>query len=117
MALLDPTKTHPKNWKTSCVITGHLVIVLWGQEEFRKANHASIPCEGLGEVWMRIMLRLEAALEETLTGDPTSVARCLWRVTKTGVWLTMQPYTVNDMELGVQKWRYSLFLRYFLDPP
>ena len=35
----DPTKTALENWTASCVITGHLVAALRGQEEFRMADH------------------------------------------------------------------------------
>ena len=31
--------------------------------------------------------------------------------------MIVQPYTVNRVELGVQEWRYCLFLRYDIDPP
>ena len=31
LSLPDPTKTAPKNWMVSCVVTGHLVVALRGQ--------------------------------------------------------------------------------------
>ena len=37
--------------------------------------------------------------------------------TKTGVWLTMLPSTVNGTELGVHEWRDTIFLRYSIDTP
>ena len=41
LALPDPTQTAPENWTESCVITGHLVVALRGQVEFRTADHSS----------------------------------------------------------------------------
>ena len=41
LVLPDPTKTAPENWMTSCVITGHLVAVLRGQEEFQVVYHSA----------------------------------------------------------------------------
>ena len=39
------------------------------------------------------------------------------RATNTGAWLKVQPSTVNGAELGAQECRYSLALRYGLEPP
>ena len=74
MELLDPTKTAPENWKASCVITGHLVTALRGQEDFRTADHAAYLREGREEVRKRNAQRSEEALEETLAGAPVQVA-------------------------------------------
>ena len=41
LAILDPENTAPENWMASCVITGHLVSALRGQEEFRTADHSA----------------------------------------------------------------------------
>ena len=41
LALPDPTRTAPDNWKASCVITGHLLSALRGQVKFRTADHAT----------------------------------------------------------------------------
>ena len=41
LTLLYPTKTVPENWTKSCVITGHLVAALRGQEEFLTADHTA----------------------------------------------------------------------------
>ena len=46
LALTDPTKTGPKNWTASCVITGNLVAALRFQEEFRTADHSAYMREG-----------------------------------------------------------------------
>ena len=46
LALTDPTKTGPKNWTASCVITGYLVAELRFQEEFRMADHSAYMREG-----------------------------------------------------------------------
>ena len=37
--LPDTTKRAPENWTVSCVITGHPVAVLRGQEDFRTVDH------------------------------------------------------------------------------
>ena len=58
LALTDPTKTAPKNWTESCVITEHLVVALREKEEFRIR-----PCrlhergEGRGEEEDLILVR------------------------------------------------------------
>ena len=59
----------------------------------------------------------EESLAETLLGVPVQCTHQLRRATKTGAWMTVQPSTVNEMELGTQEWRDALFLRYGLDPP
>ena len=38
LALPDLTNTSTENWTASCVITGHLVALIRGQEEFRTAE-------------------------------------------------------------------------------
>ena len=48
---------------------------------------------------------------------PVQHARRLRRATKTGAWMTVQSPKVNGTDLGAQKWRDTLFLRYGLDPP
>ena len=39
LALPDPSQTAPENWIASCIITVHVVAALWGQVEFRTADH------------------------------------------------------------------------------
>ena len=41
------------------------------------------------------------------------MGRIMW----TGAWLSVLPSTIIGMELGVQEWRYSLFLCYGINPP
>ena len=84
MTLPSPTKTSPDNSTESCVITGHLVASHCAWEDFRAIEYALILCEGCGEVHRRNVLRVEVALEKTLTGDPVSVARQLRCITITG---------------------------------
>ena len=38
LALPEPTKTATENWTAPFVITGHVIAVLRGQEEFRTAD-------------------------------------------------------------------------------
>ena len=59
----------------------------------------------------------EESLAETLSCALVQDARRLRQATNTGVWLAMQPLTVNRTELGVQEWQDALFLQYRLDPP
>ena len=117
MALPDPKKTAPDNWTTYCVITGHLVAALRGQEEFSTAYHNSYLKEGRVGVRKRNAKQLEEALVDNLVGTPVQVERQLRRATKTGAWLTVQTSIVNSMELGAQECRYVLFLLYVVDPP
>ena len=101
----------------SCIITGHLVAALRSQVEFRTADQSTCPREGHTAVRKRNENRAEEALTATITGTPVQGIRRLRRVTMTGDWLRLQPSTVNGTDMGVQKWRDSLFLRYGLDPP
>ena len=91
LALLDPTKTSPENWMVSCVITGHLVTVLRGQEDFRMADHSTCLREGRAEVQKWVVLQVEKALTETLAGYPAQDER-------------------RRTEVGAQEWRDALFL-------
>ena len=84
----------------SYVITGHLVAVLRGQEEFRTADHSTYLREGRAEVRKWSVLRVEEALTETLAGVPVQNARHLRRAKNMGVWLMVHPSTVNGMGLG-----------------
>ena len=59
----------------------------------------------------------EESLAKNLLGALVQVAHRLWQATKTLSWLTVQPSTVNETELGVQEWRDALFLRYVPEPP
>ena len=117
LALPDPYQTAPENWTASCVITGHLVVALRGQVEFRTADQSACLREGRTAVRRRGQRRAEEALTAALEGDPVLHARRLQRATKTGAWMTVQPSTVNGTDLGAQEWRDALFLRYDLEPP
>ena len=90
LALPHLTKTASENWTASCVITGNLVAVLRGQEEFRTADHSDYIQEGSEEVRTQSILREEEALVDTIAGAPVQYARCLWRATKMEAWMTMQ---------------------------
>ena len=57
------------------------------------------------------------ALTAALELAPVLHSGLLRRATKTSDWLTVQPSTVNETELGGQEWRDALFLRYGLEPP
>ena len=115
--LPDTAKTAPENWTASCVITGHLVVALRGQEEFRMEDHSTCLREWATEVRKWSGLKLEEALAKTLARDPVQGTRRLRQATKTRVWMMVQPSTVNGTELGVQEWLYALFLQYGLEPP
>ena len=64
----DLTKTAPKNWTASCVITGNLIAALRCQEEFRTADHSTCLRAGRTEVWKRIVVMEEEAQVNTLEG-------------------------------------------------
>ena len=117
LALPDPYQTAPENWTASCVITGHLVVALRGQVEFRTADRSTCLGEGRTAVRRRGKVQAEEALMAVLEGALVFHARRLRRAAMTGAWLTVLPSTVNGTELGVQEWRDALFLRYDLDPP
>ena len=114
LALPDPTPTSPENCTASCVITGHLVGELRIQVEFHTADHLSCLREGRAVVRRRSQHQAEEALAATLEGAQVQCIRRLRRATKTGAWMTVQPSTINGMELGAQEWRDALFLRYGL---
>ena len=75
MALPDLTKTAPENWTDSCIITGHLVVVLRVQEELRTADHSACLQEESTSVWKRSVLLAVEALPETLVGVLVQGAR------------------------------------------
>ena len=60
---------------------------------------------------------VDATRIEELEGAPVQQARRMQRAAKTRAWLTVLTSTMNDTELGAQKWRDALFLRYGLEPP
>ena len=62
LALPDPKKTAPENWTDSCVITGHFVAALRGQEDFRTADKSAYLREGRAEVQKRRFLQAEEVL-------------------------------------------------------
>ena len=117
LALPDPTKTATENWTASCVITGHLVAELRGQEEFQMADHLACLQEGRMAVRKWSVLLAEEALTETIARYPVQGTRQLRRVKKTWACITVQPSTVNGTELGAQEWRDALFLQYVVDLP
>ena len=102
--LPDTTKTAHENWMDSCVITGHLVTALRGQEEFRTSDHSTCLLDGRMAVRKCSTLLAEEALEKTLAGAPVQGACRLQQATKTRERLTVQPSTVNGTELGAQEW-------------
>ena len=75
LALLNMTNMVPENWTASCVITGHLVAALRGQEDFRTTYHSIFLLEGRRVVQKRSVLLVEEALAETLLGAPIQGAR------------------------------------------
>ena len=68
LALPDPSQTDPENWTASYVITGHLVVALRGQVEFRMADHLACLREGRTAVRRRGQIRAEEALTAALEG-------------------------------------------------
>ena len=94
-ALPDPTNTARENWRASCVIKGHLVAVLRGQEKFRMEDHSAYMIQGRVQVRKRTVLRSQEALEETLEGSLVQVSCRLRRTTKTGAWLMVHLSTLN----------------------
>ena len=108
LAFPDPKKTSPENWTASCVIAGHLGVVLRGQEKFRTAYHSAYLREGRAGVRKRSILREEEALLETLVGGGCPKRALLATVFKD-----------RSMVDGaaVKRKQDSLFLRYGLKPP
>ena len=117
MAIPNPVKTAPENWTASCVITGNLVADLRGQVVFRTADPSACLRGGQLAVRHRGDKRAEEALMAALEGAPLLQARQIQRASKNGAWFTVMPSTVNGTELGSQKWRDALFLRYGLETP
>ena len=117
MAHPDPTRTAPKKWQASCVITGHLVSALRGQVPFRTADHAACLRDGRAVVRRQNVAKAMASLEATIARAPAFVTRRLLGATKNRAWLTVQPSTVNGTGLGAQEWRDAAFLHYGLEPP
>ena len=86
------------------VFRPRVVAALRGKEEIRTADHSACLHEGRASVRKQRALRAEEDLVETLAGALVQGARRLRRATKTGAWLTVQPYTVNGKEKGAQEW-------------
>ena len=61
--LPDPSQTAPENWTASYVITGHLVVALRGQVDFRTADHSAC----LQEVQTAVRRQGQIRAEEYLT--------------------------------------------------
>ena len=68
----------------SCVIIGHLVKALRGQEEFRTAYHVAYMIKGRSEVRKRNILQEEEALADNLEVSPADGTRHLRHGTNTG---------------------------------
>ena len=50
-----------ENWTAYCVITGHLVAVIWGRIEFNTEDHALILWEGRRDIRRRHVNNKQAA--------------------------------------------------------
>ena len=81
------------------------------------ADHFACLRDGRTVVRNQSFLRVEEALSETILGALVQGAHRFRRATKTGTWMTLQPYTVNGTELGAQECQDALFLKHGLDPP
>ena len=90
---------------------------LRGQVPFWTADHAACLRDGRAAVRRQNVAKAMASLEMSIARAPVEVTRWLRRETKTGAWLTVQPSTVNEIELGAQEWRDAALLRYGLEPP
>ena len=56
------------------------------------------------------------ALGEARSAASTEDACQMGRITRTGEWLLMNPYSVNGKEVGTKEWGDSLFLSYGINP-
>ena len=77
------------------VFTGHLVAALQGLVEFRLCNHAMLFKYGQLEIRIWNNTKAIRALAKVMGKIPTTKARRLWRRSKTGPWIYVQPPTVN----------------------
>ena len=59
----------------------------------------------------------EKALGESQAAASTKDSQQMIKIQRKGAWLSVLPSTVNVTELGAQKWRDSIFLRYGINPP
>ena len=100
MDLPEPTLTAFENWTASCVITGHIVAALRGEDNLRAADHTSFLREGTEDVWKRYLMWAEMALTETLAGAPVQVSHLLRRVTNMRAWPMVHLSTLNRTELS-----------------
>ena len=78
--------------------------------EFRTADHLACFLEVRMEVQKRIAHWSEEALMATITWASVQGTRCLRHAKNTGVWLTVQQYTMNGTEMRTQEWYDTLFL-------
>ena len=74
----------------------------------------------IGEVRYKILWRHAETADTALGADRAAAstvdAHWMRRITRMWEWLSVLLYTINGIELGVQEWRDSLFLRYGIDP-
>ena len=95
IALLDPSQTAGANWTASCVITGHLVIVLRREAEFWSGNHAFLMREVRDEIRRRHVETAETKMGKSRASAFTEDAQWIVQITRTGAWLSVLPSNVN----------------------
>ena len=116
IALPDPTHTDRYNWTASCVITGNLLVALHGMDEFWSGGHPPLMVEGRDEILQQHAKAAEKELGDARAAASTDDAHRMVRIMQAEDWLSVFPSTVNGTALGSQEWRYSLFLRYGINP-
>ena len=117
MSLPNPNMPTWENWMESCVLIGNLVTAIHGRKELKTGDHTMILREGRGYIRCRHVQDVQTALVKVMAAAPALYACHLQWGTKTGVWLTVFPYTVNRTDMGYQECYNALFLRYGIDPP
>ena len=87
----------------SCVVTGHLVVALYGTAEFCSGGNALLMGEGRYKIRWRNADDVKTELGEDHAVASTEDARWTGRITRTGAWLSVLPSTDSGTELGVQE--------------
>ena len=100
----------PENWMSSCVVTDHLVAALQGWTDLLPGDHTLIFNNIRENIKLQNILTYYQALAEGREKLLEPNLRRLQRRTKTGAWISVQPYMINGKKLGDQEWRDTLLI-------
>ena len=116
LAISNPTTTAETNFKSSTLITTHIVAALRGRTKFEHHKHVQISRQCRSELRQRKKTASEEKLNRILHPIDEFNTRLINRAKSTGAWLTVQPSSYNDTTLNMQEFRDAINIRYGLRP-